>query len=40
MGALLARKNNINYAAETTMYQLVKRDMNIFCLQELTDTQN
>lgn len=40
MGALLARRNSINYAAETTMHQLVKRDMNIFCSQELTDTQN
>ena len=40
MGALLARRKSINYAAETTMYQLIKRDMNIFCSLELTDTQN
>ena len=37
MGALLSERNSINYIAETTVFQLVKRDMNSFCAQELTD---
>lgn len=34
MGALLSKRNSINYTKEANTLQLIKRDMNIFCAEE------
>ena len=34
MGALLSKRNSINYAIEANTLQLIKREINIFCAEE------
>ena len=34
MGALLSKRNSINYAIEANTLQLIKREINIFCAKE------
>ena len=38
MGALLSKRNSISYTTETTILQLIKRDMNSFCVKETNMT--